>query len=140
MARPSFEITQQVIDDAETYASRGLTKEQIADCLGICYDTLNEKTKINAEFSEAIKRGKAKGIAFVTDCLLKNVSAGNPASQMFYLKCQAGWKETTVNEHTGKDGAPVQFETNHKNAKEAMDERFTQLLGQSSKEDKSDGT
>jgi hypothetical protein len=27
---------------------------------------------------------------------------------MFYLKTQAGWRETSVQEITGKDGQPIQ--------------------------------
>src|SRR5579884_3565593 len=28
-------------------------------------------------------------------------------AQIFWLKTRAGWKETTLNEHTGKDGRPI---------------------------------
>jgi hypothetical protein len=33
---------------------------------------------------------------------------GNTSAAMFYLKTQAGWRETSVQEITGKDGATLQ--------------------------------
>jgi len=93
MARPKFEITQEVIDKAESLAAAGLTKEEIAGCLGIHYDTLNEKTKMYPEFSEAISRGKCKGIGMMANNLVKLAKAGNAAANIFWLKARAKWKE-----------------------------------------------
>jgi transcriptional regulator with XRE-family HTH domain len=94
MARPKFEITQEVIDKAESLAASGLTKQEIADCLGISYQTLNEKTKEFAEFSEAIIRGKAKGIGMMANNLVKLAKGGNAAANIFWLKAQAKWRES----------------------------------------------
>jgi len=77
-------------------AAQGLTEKQIADALGICHDTLINKKKQYAEFAEAIKEGKALGIGSVTSELMKQIKAGNTTATIFYLKCRAGWKETTV--------------------------------------------
>jgi DNA-binding XRE family transcriptional regulator len=96
VGRPAWTPTKKEIDDAEAYASRGLTKEQIAECLGIHYDTLNEKSKLYPEFSDAIKRGKAKGIAHVASNLMKNIENGSVPAQIFWLKVNAKWKETEV--------------------------------------------
>lgn len=93
VGRPAFKITHEVLEKVESLAARGMTSQQIADCLGIAAGTLCEKQNQNNEFYEAIKRGKAKGIANVTAALLKNVGTGNVAAQIFYLKCQAKWRE-----------------------------------------------
>lgn len=93
MARPEWIPTPERIEQVESYASLGLTKLQIADCLGISYDTLNEKCKEYSEFSEALKRGESKGIAMVANELVKNAKVGNVTAQIFFLKCRAGWKE-----------------------------------------------
>jgi hypothetical protein len=93
MGRPAWIPDQDAIEKVESLAARGMTKEQIADCLGIHYDTLNEKCKTYAEFSDAIKRGTAKGIANVTAALMRNVSKDNVTAQIFYLKCKGDWKE-----------------------------------------------
>ena len=99
LGRPGWVPDEKDFVKAESLAARGLTKTQIADCFGVVYETLNEKTKEYKEFDDAIKRGKAKGIANVTAALLKNVNAGNVTAQIFYLKCQAKWKETNILEH-----------------------------------------
>ena len=93
MARPAFEITQEVIDKAEELAADGLTKEQVANCLGISYQTLNEKTKINDEFAEAIKRGRDKGVCMMANNLVTLAKSGNAAANIFWLKAQGKWRE-----------------------------------------------
>lgn len=93
MARPPFEITDEVIEKAESLAANGLTKEEIADCLGICYMTLNRQEKANSAFSEAIKRGKSKGIAMMANNLVKLAKGGNAAANIFYMKARARWRE-----------------------------------------------
>lgn len=91
--RPAFEITPEVLEKVERLASQGMTQEQIADCLDISVSTLCKKKNDYAEFSEAIKRGSAKGIDFVTNALLENVQDMNVSAQIFYLKCKAKWRE-----------------------------------------------
>ena len=84
--RPQFEITAEVCAKAERLAAQGLTLEQIARVLGISYQTLNEKAKIYSDFSEAIKNGKAKGIAKITNKLFQKAGEGDNTSMIFYLK------------------------------------------------------
>lgn len=91
--RPPWKPTPDELKKVEALAARGMTKEQIADCLGIGETTLYEKVKENPEFAKAIKEGKAKGVARVTAALLKNVDLGNVTAQLFWLKCQAKWYE-----------------------------------------------
>lgn len=82
----------------ELFASRGLTREQIAAALGISYSTLNRRSKDLEDLEAAIKRGEAKGIAKVADALFNKAIKGNTAAQIFFLKARAGWKETNRNE------------------------------------------
>ena len=106
MGRPAFEITGEVIRKVESLASQGLTLEQIARVLGICYDTLNEKKKQYSEFSGAIKNGQAKGIATISNALFNNAKNGNTTAQIFFLKNRAPieWRDKTDHEHTGPGG------------------------------------
>jgi hypothetical protein len=94
--QPKWIPTPEIIKEVESYGSLGMTSEQIALCLGISVASLCNKQNEYVEFFEAIKRGKAKGIALVTSELIKNVKAKNVTAQIFYLKCQAKWKETQV--------------------------------------------
>jgi len=96
------------LKQVESLAANGLTQEQIAAALGISESTLHKRKQENTDFTAAIKRGKAKGIALVTNKLMESIKGGNMTGMIFFLKTQAGWKETTVQEHTGKDGAVLQ--------------------------------
>lgn len=91
VTKPKIEID---LDKVEALAANGLTQQQIADSLGISESTLYERKRENTDFAEAIKRGRAKGIAVVTNALMKKVKEGNVTAMIFFLKSQAGWKET----------------------------------------------
>ena len=89
------------LKQVESLAANGLTDEQIASALGISRTTLSNRKRENEQFVQAIKRGKAKGIALVTNKLMESIKGGNMTGMIFFLKTQAGWKETNVQEHTG---------------------------------------
>lgn len=89
------EITEEVIKKTEALAAQGLSQEQIAGVLGFSPDTLIRRKKDNAEFAAAIKRGKEKGIATVTNALFQKAKGGDNVSMIFYLKNRDrdNWKD-----------------------------------------------
>jgi hypothetical protein len=87
--RPAFEITDEVLEETKTLAGQGLTKYQIAICLGISNTTLKTKQKTNAAFLSAIKEGQAQGIQKVTNHLFTQSEKGNVTASIFYLKNRA---------------------------------------------------
>lgn len=91
--RPRFEITDDIIARAESLAADGLTREEIALCLGMGTSTLYEKLNSYPELAEAINCGKAKGIAVMANNLVKLAKAGNAAANIFFLKARAKWRE-----------------------------------------------
>ena len=95
MGRPSINITEEICSNAEHLASLGLSKEQIATALGFCRDTLRRKEQEFSDFSDAIKRGQAKGIARVSNALYEKAMSGNVTAMIFYLKNRAPsqWKD-----------------------------------------------
>ena len=99
-------------DRVEELAGQGLSKTQIAHCLGIGRSTLFDKQKSDPDFLDAIKRGKSKGLETVTNALMENARGGNVTAQIFYLKNRAPdkWQDRRQNEHTGKDGGPIKME------------------------------
>jgi len=101
ITKPKIQID---LAKVESLAANGLTQEQIASALGISESTLTKRKKENTDFTDAIKRGKAKGIALVTNKLMESIKGGNMTGMIFFLKTQAGWKETNVQEHTGANG------------------------------------
>jgi|TARA_R110000744_G_scaffold96217_4_gene185979 hypothetical protein len=106
MARPKIEITEQIIKQAESLSAQGLTMSQIANVLGMGETTLYEKQAEYPKFSEAIKRGRDKGVATITNALFTKAKAGDNTAMIFYLKNRAGWKDRVETEHTG-DGLKV---------------------------------
>jgi hypothetical protein len=81
-----------------------LTQEQIADCLGIRRTTFRRLLQRDPGIEA---RGKAKAIAPIAQGLLTKACAGTPVSSVFYLKIQAGWRETDRLEHSGPDGGAI---------------------------------
>ena len=98
LGRPEIKITEELCKKAEVYAAQGLTMPQIASVLGMSQTTLYDKKGKFTEFSEAIKRGKDKGIATITNALFNKARRGDNTSMIFYLKNQAGWQDRVEKE------------------------------------------
>jgi len=98
VGRPAIIIDEEICKRAEAYAAQGLTMVQIANVLGIGETTLYEKRQEYSEFSEAIKRGKNKGIATITNALFTKAREGDNTAMIFYLKNQAGWQDRVEKE------------------------------------------
>lgn len=84
-----------------------LSQEQIADYFGIARNTFTAICERQPEVLEQYKKGKARAIGTVAKGLVKQAMDGNTSAAMFYLKTQAGWRETSVQEHTGANGKPL---------------------------------
>lgn len=119
----------------EMYMRHGLTEEQAAKNLGVHVSTFEDYKKRYAEFSEAIKRGKAPVDFEVENALLKrakgfeadDVHVSNymgevrltpvkkifppdTTAAIFWLKNRnpKRWRDIKGVELTGKDGGPVE--------------------------------
>jgi IS30 family transposase len=88
-----------------------LSQEQIADYFGIARSTWYQLLERDPEVAERYKRGKSQAIMTVAQGLLQKARDGDTTSAIFYLKTQAGWRETNRVEHAGPDGGPVQVIT-----------------------------
>jgi predicted DNA-binding protein (UPF0251 family) len=91
--RPSVELTDSQIIELEALSSV-LNQDQIADYFGISRTTFHELRKRDERVSEHYKKGKAKAIAGIGSNLISQAKSGNTTAAIFYLKTQAGWKET----------------------------------------------
>jgi IS30 family transposase len=107
--RKPKQLTEEQKIQVEALASV-LTKEQIADYFGIVRNTFTAMMERDPDILERYKRGKAKAIGSVARGLLQKAQSGDSACMMFYLKTQAGWRETDRLEHTGADGQPITFQ------------------------------
>jgi len=102
--KPGPKVKEVNLRKVEECAKKGYTKEQIAYACGMAPSTFFAKMTVRPEISEAIERGREKGIGFVADKLWKSIGKGNTAAVFFYLKAKGGWKET-VKVQQGEDAA-----------------------------------
>lgn len=91
--RPMIEFTPEQITQLEALAAV-LTKGQIADYFSISETTLRAIEERQPEVSDAYKKGRVKQCATMGVNLIQLAKAGNVAANIFYLKTQAGWKES----------------------------------------------
>jgi len=106
MARPCKELTKAQKAEVETLAAV-LTTAQIADYFGIGRTTFFAMLERDEEVAARYKSGKAKAIGAIAQSLITKARAGDTASMIFYLKTQAGWRETSAVEHSTPEGGPL---------------------------------
>jgi hypothetical protein len=117
MARQAHEPTALSRSTVATMAGYGIPQEAIARSIGISDATLRKY------YEEEIGTAATKANSRVADSLFKQ-AVGAPAeydengkrvraeqtrvttAAIFWLKCRAGWKETSVHELTGANGSP----------------------------------
>lgn len=104
-----------VFDEAQTAQVEALasvlSKGQMADYFSISENTLRAVEGRQPEVSEAYKRGKAKAIGSIASGLISQAKKGNITAAIFYLKTQAGWRETK--EEEAKDIPPINITLTH---------------------------
>ncbi|MFZ3585210.1 hypothetical protein ACOI1H_24220 [Loktanella sp. DJP18] len=106
MARPEKRLTPEQVAEVETLAAV-LTVGQMADYFGIGRTTFFAIIEREAEVAERYKRGKARAIGAIAQSLISKARGGDTTSMIFYLKTQAGWRETDRLKHTGAEGGPI---------------------------------
>jgi DNA-binding CsgD family transcriptional regulator len=91
----AFEPTPEQVYSVDLMASIGLPQAAIAEALGVTPKTLRK------HFKRELATGRTRTIAKVADALVRQALAGNITAMIFYLKTQAGWRETQRIEHSG---------------------------------------
>jgi len=121
--QPQKTLTPEQVAEVATLAAV-LSQEQIADYFGISRPTFAAICERQPEVLLQYKKGKARAIGTVAKGLLQKARDGDTASAIFYLKTQAGWKETQVIDNQSSDGSmsPV------KPAKDLTDEELAAEL------------
>ena len=118
MGRTAKTLTADQRAQVEALAAY-LSQDQIADYFGISRPTFAAMIERDNDISLRYKKGKAKAIGLVAQGLLQKARNGDTASAIFYLKTQAGWRETSVQEITGANGGAIQVNTTAMSAEEA---------------------
>ena len=107
--RPAKTLTPKQREEVETLAPF-LSTDQIADYFGIGRTTFYAMMERDSDISERYKRGRAKVVADISNSLIMKAREGDNACMFFYLKTQAGWRETDRVEHVGADGGAIKIE------------------------------
>lgn len=101
-----FSPTKKQRETVALLSSFGIPQE------AICEEIVNPATgepidgkTLRKHFRAEVKLGKSRTVAKVARALVKGALKGNIVAQIFYLKTQGGWKETSVVENKG--GVPV---------------------------------
>ena len=95
----AFQLTPEVLEEAEECGALGLTYEQTALCLGMSQSSLLVNRGKFAGLSTAIERGRARGIRSMTGNLRNQAEDGNTHATMFYLRNMATdtWNNDSAN-------------------------------------------
>lgn len=120
MARPFITLTQDQKAEVETLAAV-LTAEQVADYFGIARRTFYSMMQRDEEIAARYKRGKARAIGVIAQGLINKARSGDTTSMIFFLKTQAGWRETTHVATVEPDVEPLDLSS-------LSDERLHELM------------
>jgi len=103
--REGFKPTDSERKQVEALSGYGLPIEQIAVLVrdGIHVDTLRK------HFAQELISGKAKANGQVGKTLFQKVMAGDTTAAIWWSKTQMRWKEVQHHEHSGIDGAPIEY-------------------------------
>jgi hypothetical protein len=124
MSRKPMELTQEQKAEVETLAAV-LTAEQVADYFGIGRRTFYTMMQRDEEIAARYKRGKAKAIGVIAQGLINKARGGDTTSMIFFLKTQAGWRETTNVAHMlPEDAEPV-----GEDARQRLIDRINEIAG-----------
>ncbi len=88
-------ITEDKLKVLKGWAMSGLTKEQIANNIGISRSLLYEWTDRSKEFADALRSGIQEADAKVVNALYESAINGNTTAQIFWLKNRISdkWRE-----------------------------------------------
>lgn len=93
MAKTRALLTDDEVRQLEKLAAV-LTVEQLGDYFGISGRHLRRRFADDPVLMSAYKRGKSRAVSGVATKLLAMCHEGNVTAMIFYLKTQAGWRET----------------------------------------------
>lgn len=97
--KPPHEPTKATRDTVKMHALVGTPQELIADVLNIDPKTLRKW------YREELDHSKAQANATIGGALFNKAKSGDTAAMIFWMKTQAGWRETTHMEHSSPDGS-----------------------------------
>jgi len=101
--RPSFKPTDDERKLVEQMSAVGIPQESISL---VIRDGIDSKT-LRKHFRRELDTAAIKANAKIGGTLFNKAINGDTAAAIWWSKTRMGWKETTVNERTGKDGGAI---------------------------------
>lgn len=97
--------------------SDGEFKKDAAAAVGMSRPAIYYYAKENQEFADEEAEAYDQGQVIkyqemneeVTEAIFDAATSGNVTAAIFWAKCKLGWVETNRQEHTGKDGGPIEI-------------------------------
>jgi hypothetical protein len=101
--KPPHAPTEATRQTVQLHTMVGTIQEDVARVLGIDAKTLRK------HYRDELDLSRAKANATIGGALFNKAKTGDTAAMIFWMKTQAGWKESTNVDHTtnGKDMRPV---------------------------------
>lgn len=96
-----------------------LTVEQLADHFGVTASTMRNWLQEYPTLGRIYRKAKTETIAKVGQTLVQMALQKNLGAICFFLKAQAGWRETVRQEIVGKDGGPIKTVNENVNVENA---------------------
>jgi hypothetical protein len=145
--RPRFQPTEKQRGQVEAMARYGIPQAEMARTLGI------GKTTLEKHFAEELATGATKANAQVGEFLFSTIvglaipnrapvtdGRARVSAGIFWAKTRMGWRETSVHEHTGKDGGPIKTENAQHFISAALDKIAARLAGNAPGDDPKDAS
>lgn len=108
MGRKRKELTEEQLAKIPVLAEI-LTIQQLADYFGIHRNTFYNMAERDERINIHYKKGKSNAIVDVGGGLLAKAREGDLGAQIFFLKTQAGWRETNKVEIESTGGKPTRI-------------------------------
>lgn len=127
--RPPYKPTDQDRAIVKNLVAAGTPEERICQCLdmsqGIDQETMRK------HFARELKTAREEVTAMAMRGVATGIAAGNLDACYKWLRCRAGWKESSQVEHTGKDGGIIEMNVNHRAVIEDRLARIRDRIGTS---------
>ena len=94
---PPHQPTRATRELVQLHTMVGTRQEAIASIIGIDPKTLRK------HYRKELDQSKAKANATIGGALFNKAKSGDTAAMIFWMKTQAGWRETTAIDHTSSD-------------------------------------
>ena len=97
------------LEQLEKLCNLQCTDGELASFFGVSARTI-ERRKSQPAFSNAMARGKVRGLLTLRRNLWSLAAKGNPAANIFLAKNLLGYRDYVSSELSGPDGGPIKIE------------------------------